>query len=146
MRYFTPGPTQLHPLIPGLIAEALQREIASISHRSKEFEAIYERATTGLRTLLELPDTHQIFFLASANEGWERSIQSCARMHTFHLVQGVFAERYSGISKELGKVPHLHKVPAGEVVNLTEIAVPQESELYGSKRDQHRRCNPRSGN
>lgn len=129
MRYFTPGPTQLHPRIPELISEALQREIGSISHRSKEFERIYLRATNGLRVLLELPDTHQIFFLASANEGWERSIQSCAQTHTFHLVQGVFAERYLGISKELGKLPQSFTVPAGEQVDLSMLNVPNESEL-----------------
>jgi phosphoserine aminotransferase len=129
MRYFTPGPTQLAPIVPALLQEALAKDICAISHRSKEFEAIFRRATEGIQTLLSLPSTHQIFFLASATEGWERIIQNCSREHTFHVVNGVFAERFYTIAQELGRNAKAHTVPAGAAVDLTSIAVPEESEL-----------------
>lgn len=129
MRYFTPGPTQLAPIVPALLQEALAKDICSISHRSKAFEGIYVRATEAIRALLALPSSHQIFFLASATEAWERIIQNCSREHTFHVVNGVFAERFYTIAQELGRNAKAHTVPAGAAVDLTSIAVPEESEL-----------------
>ncbi|NDC37281.1 MAG: alanine--glyoxylate aminotransferase family protein [Proteobacteria bacterium] len=129
MRYFTPGPTQLAPIVPALLEQALAKDICSISHRSKEFEAIFRRATEGIRTLLSLPPSHQVFFLASATEGWERIIQNCSGEHTFHVVNGVFAERFYTIAQELGRNAKAHTVPAGAAVDLPSITVPPESEL-----------------
>ena len=37
--------------------------IMEMSHRSKPFEAVLERARFGIETLLNVPDTHQILFL-----------------------------------------------------------------------------------
>lgn len=129
MRYFTPGPTQLAPSVPRLIEAAIAQDICSISHRSKAFEAIYARATEAIRALLTLPSSHQIFFLASATEAWERIIQNCSRTNTFHLVNGVFAERFFTIAQELGRATAVHRVAAGEAVDLATLVVPEDSEL-----------------
>ena len=77
MIYFTAGHTETFPTLPAHMQKAMEDRIGSISHRGKEFKRIYEAAVTGLRTLLNIPAGHDIFFLSSATECWERIIENC---------------------------------------------------------------------
>jgi hypothetical protein len=103
MTNFTPGPSQLYFTVNDHIKAACREGIPSLSHRSKAFEAIYQHAETGLKTLLNIPDGFTMVFTASATEIWERSIQNLVRSSATHLVNGAFSKRYYEIAKQLQK-------------------------------------------
>ena len=127
--YFTPGPSELYPTVPQHMQTALQEKIGSISHRSKQFQEIFAHAVAGLRQLLQLPDTYEVLFLASATEVWERAIQNNVRQESFHLVNGSFSDRFFETALELGMKAQKHEAPFGEGFRLEDIAVPETAEL-----------------
>ncbi|MBX7136779.1 MAG: aminotransferase class V-fold PLP-dependent enzyme [Oligoflexia bacterium] len=127
--YLTPGPTALHPKIEQLASEALRTGICSISHRSKDFEAIYRTTATALRDLMNVPDSHNIFFLGSAHEAMERLIQGCVKESSFHFVNGAFSKRFFDIATECGKSALKAELPLGEGFNLDIYEIPQAAEM-----------------
>src|SRR5688572_16630785 len=83
---FTPGPSQIYFTVKDHMLRAFRDGIPSLSHRSKEFERIFEDTTSGLRELLQIPDSFRILFTASATEVWERTIQNLVEESSLHLV------------------------------------------------------------
>lgn len=132
MRYFTPGPSQLYPIVPEAMAEALAGQIPSISHRSQAFKDIVARTNAALTSLLNIPADYSIWYLSSANEAWERILQNCVRQHSFHLVNGSFSSKFHGFALDYGKKPLQHKVPFGQGFRLQDINVPAEAELIAA--------------
>ena len=124
---FAPGPSQLYPTVENHVSQAFRDGIPSIAHRSKTFEAIYKGADEKLRTLLGIPPRFHIFFVGSASEIFERSIQNLVRRHSFHLVNGAFSKRYFEIARLLHKEPT--KIEAEEGQGFRQAAVPKEAEL-----------------
>ena len=53
--FFTPGPSQLYFSVQDHVRAAFRNNIMSISHRSKEFENLYQHTEEQLRELLEIP-------------------------------------------------------------------------------------------
>ncbi len=127
--YFTPGPSELYPTVPQHMQTALADKIGSISHRSQQFKDIYAKAVAGLRTLLQLPDTYDVLFLASATEIWERAIQNIVRQESFHLVNGSFSKRFYEVAQELGRTATKYEVPFGEGFDAASIRIPETAEL-----------------
>lgn len=110
---FTPGPSQLYFTVEGHARQAFKQGIPSISHRSKEFEAIYANAVIGLRELMSIPNDFHIVFTSSATEIWERSIQNFVNESSHHFVNGAFSKRYFEIAQQLGKNPAKTEAPDG---------------------------------
>lgn len=128
-RYFTPGPSQLHPAAIAHIPKALELGIASISHRAPAFVEMYGQTTSALRQLLQVPEDYEVYFLGSANEAWERLAQNCIRQHSFHLVNGNFSSRFREYVDLCQKQTSVHQVPFGQGFELSEISVNAEAEL-----------------
>lgn len=103
MLYFTPGPSQLYPTVAGHIQNALNQGIGSISHRSAAYKSLHQHTVEILRALLNIPQSHQILFFASATEIWERLLQNCVTNQSIHFVNGSFSERFFSIAQELQK-------------------------------------------
>lgn len=103
---FTPGPSQLYFTVADHAKEAFRLNIPSLSHRSKLFEQISAETTGGLRQLLNIPDSHHIFFAGSATELWERIIQNLVEEKSYHLVNGSFSKRFYEIALQLNKKPN----------------------------------------
>lgn len=127
--FLTPGPTELHPLVPDLMREALARRIPSISHRSSQFERIFSSAADAVRGVLGAPDTFHVFFLGSATEAMERIIQNCSAQHTFHFVNGAFAERFLQTAQELDRNALEKRAAYGEGFDFNSAEIPKETEL-----------------
>lgn len=127
--FFTPGPAQLHPTAVAHFETALKNDLASISHRSKEFQKIYQDLSTGLKKLLAIPEDYHVFIVSSGTEAMERTIQNCVGKYSFHFVNGAFSKRFFITAKELGKNPSLHEIPAGEGFLLQSVKIPQKTEL-----------------
>ncbi len=128
-RYFTPGPSELFPTVKTYIQEALTRNLLSQSHRSREFQSMAEDTKTGLRALLGIPPEHRIFFLSSATEAMERTIQNCVGSQSFHFVNGAFAERFYQTAVELNKKPRQYRVEDGQGFDFSNTDIPPETEL-----------------
>jgi phosphoserine aminotransferase len=127
--YFTPGPAELYPTFYQHLQTALDEQIGSISHRSQKFRDIYKFTDAQLRTLLNIPDTHGIFFTGSASEVWERLLFNCVEHESFHLVNGSFSRKFYDYANSLHKFAHILEKPFGEGFDYTEIDVPEYAEM-----------------
>lgn len=111
---FTPGPSQLYFTAEDHARKAFREGIPSLSHRSKTFEEIFIRATTGLRALLDIPENFYIVFTGSATEIWERTSQNLVAEHSLHYINGAFSKRFYETALQLGKKPQAITVNDGE--------------------------------
>ncbi|SFD93668.1 aminotransferase class V-fold PLP-dependent enzyme [Spirosoma endophyticum] len=127
--YFTPGPAELYPTFYQHLQTAMDEQIGSISHRSKQFRDIYRFADEQLRTLLSIPDSHGIFFTGSASEVWERVLFNCVEHESFHLVNGSFSQKFYDYAGALHKHAHVLNKPFGEGFDAADIDVPEYAEL-----------------
>ena len=127
--YFTTGPTQLNDKVKSYFYSAIRKNILSFSHRSKDFSDILQSTVEELKKLLEIPDSHYVFFLSSGTECMERIIQNLVYKKSFHFINGYFAERFYNISKQLKKSPKFIKTDFGKGFDFGEIKIPDETEL-----------------
>ena len=127
--YFTPGPAELYPTFYQHLQQALDEQIGSISHRSKQFQSIYKFADEQLRTLLNIPAAYGIFFTGSASEVWERVLLNCVEHESFHLVNGSFSQKFYDYALSLNKHAHILEKPFGEGFDAADIEVPAYAEL-----------------
>lgn len=116
--YFTPGPTQVHPVAKEALRSALDLGIGSISHRSKEYEKIHAGCVENLRKLFGLPSDYEVFFLSSGTEAWERVLQNTVTEKSLHLINGSFSKRFYETAQELDKVPQKIESPLGTGFSL----------------------------
>lgn len=102
MKYFTVGPSQLHPRFREFLDEALAKDIPSLSHRSATFTDLFARLRNDLNTLMRTQG-HQAFYTGSATEWMERTIQNMSAQRTLHFFGGIFGWRYWRIAQELSR-------------------------------------------
>lgn len=128
--YFTVGPAQVYPTLAQHMHNALASDVPSVSHRSARFRSMYQHVVEQLQELLQLPDDMRVFFMPSATEIWERSIQNLVVHQSYHCVQGAFARKYHNYAHALGKQTQHYTVPDGMGFDsLATLRVPQETEL-----------------
>jgi len=128
-KYFTVGPTELSEGIAYNYANAVENNIFSFSHRSKEFEEIYADTVKSLKSLLNIPDDFYVFFLSSATECMERVVQNLVEKESFHFINGYFAERFLKISKQLGKNTAFIKSEYGTDFNWNDVSISDSTEM-----------------
>jgi len=127
---FIPGPSQIYFTTEDHIRKGFRENVPSISHRSKEFEKIFQSTTESLRALLSIPSNYHIFFIGSATEVWERASQNLVYETSFHFVNGAFSLRFFETAKQLGKQAAAQQVEAGK--GFTNSQVPQGVELIAT--------------
>jgi phosphoserine aminotransferase len=131
---FNPGPAAL----PLSVLEEAQKNCVDykgcgmsyleISHRSKEFEEILAGAKSLLRSLMEVPDTHEILFLASG-----ASLQFCMVPMNFlpagkkasYLITGHWSELAVKEAKSFGEV-----VTAASTKEESFRRIPKPAEIH----------------
>lgn len=124
--FFTVGPSQLYPTVPHHIKTALQKNIYSLSHRSKTFQDVYADTAQNLRQLLSIPKTHHIFFTSCALEAMERTIANTVEKKSFHFVNGSFSHEFYQIAVDLKKEAFRCN---GEGFDFTAVEIPKDVEL-----------------
>jgi phosphoserine aminotransferase len=129
LTYFTPGPAALYPTFEKHLKTFVDQQLGSISHRSQQYRDLHKFTVDQLRTLLSIPDTHQVFFLGSASEAWERIILNCVEHESFHLVNGSFSKKFFEYAQSLRKFAHSFEKPMGEGFDFAEITVPDYAEV-----------------
>ena len=127
--YFTPGPAALFPTFEKHLRTFMDRQLGSISHRSQQYRDLHRFTVEQLRTLLSVPDTHQVLFLGSASETWERILLNCVEHESFHLVNGSFSKKFYDYAHALHKFAHVFEKPMGEGFDFAEIEVPEYAEV-----------------
>jgi phosphoserine aminotransferase len=127
--FFTAGPSQLHAQYQQFHDEAIALELGSLNHRSNAFREVYQNTDAHLRTLLQLPASHQIYFAGSATEIWERIILNLVEKNSFHLVNGSFSQRFFEYSKMLGKNAIALEAAHGNGFDVNNISIPSNTEL-----------------
>jgi phosphoserine aminotransferase len=127
--FFTPGPSELYTTVPNHFQKSLAAQIGSISHRSSQFQEIYQELVSGLKKLLTIPDDYHIFIVGSGTEAMERIIQNCVEKYSFHLVNGSFSKRFFLMAQDLHKNPDKYEVPMGEGFDFNEVTIPKHTEL-----------------
>lgn len=132
--FFTVGPSKIYPTLSSHIKDAVENDVLSISHRGNQFKEIYGSMTSGIRKLLNIPETHEIIVLSSALEAMDRVIQSMSHNNTYHILTGNFGKIWMNITSDLGKSPEATQFfnwDKGEVAakSLDEIKIPKKSEL-----------------
>jgi phosphoserine aminotransferase len=101
--FFTAGPSQLFSMYAEFYQQALELHLGSANHRSDVFRSVYKNTDEQLRQLLNITPQHEIYFLGSASEIWERMISNLVYQHSFHFVNGSFSQKFYDYSKALGK-------------------------------------------
>ena len=122
MIYFTPGPSKLYPSLSKHISDFLD------TYYPYSLPTIIEEANKSLRAILEIPDTHQLFFISSGTEGMERSIQNVVERSSFHCIQGTLSQRYYNFAKQLGKESTFHLIEEGQGIVPEDIQIPEGTE------------------
>ena len=79
--------------------------------------------------MLSVPDTHQIMFLGSASEAWERILLNCVEHESFHLVNGSFSQKFRDYANALHKYTHSYEKPMGQGFDAAEVTVPEHAEI-----------------
>jgi phosphoserine aminotransferase len=127
--YFTVGPTQMHPLVPGALAAAVQAGLPSWSHRSAPYRKEVARTVDALRALLGIPAGHRVLFVSSATEAMERIVEGAVEHRSHHLVNGAFAKRFRTVSRNLGREAGGVEVANGLGFDLDDVIIPGDPEL-----------------
>ncbi|MBM3177170.1 MAG: aminotransferase class V-fold PLP-dependent enzyme [Bacteroidetes bacterium] len=110
---FAPGPSQIYFTVEDHLREAFRTGIPSISHRSKTFEQLSADCTNGLRELFGVPSDWEIYFVSSATEVWERSLENLVIQKSLHYVNGAFSAKYHEFAEQLGLNPRAIKTMEG---------------------------------
>lgn len=129
--FFTPGPAELFPTFPQHVQSFVDGQLGSISHRSGQYRDLHAFTVDQLRLLLNVPKTHQILFLGSASEAWERIELNCVERESFHLVNGSFSKKFYEYAIALKRSATKLQKPMGQGFDLSEINVPASTELIG---------------
>jgi phosphoserine aminotransferase len=129
MLHFAPGPSRLYPGVEQWCQEALEDGIGSLSHRSAKYSQIHAHTVNNLKQLLGVPSDYRVFFVGSATEAMERTIQNCVKTYSYHLVNGAFSKRFAATARELGKKPTELTKKEGESFDPHELKIPARAEL-----------------
>ena len=120
MLLFTPGPTP----IPESIRQAMATP--TLHHRTKEFEAIFAKAKSALKIMLEMPE---VLLLASSGTGaMEACLLSLTTSKILTINCGKFGERW-------GKIAKVHNVAYQEIKHEWDTPVSVEEVLEVIKAD-----------
>lgn len=109
----TPGPTPIPERIQRVIQEPM------IGHRTKEFEAIAEKAYKGLQPVFGSKNEVMIF-TSSGTSALEASMVNILNPddHVAVIVSGAFGNRYKQIAQTYFHNVHVFDVPWGEAVDV----------------------------
>ena len=127
--FFTAGPAALYPTVGTHVAQAMQDQIGSISHRSAAYKKIHQHTDEQLRILLDIPATSAILFTGSASEIWERILLNLVEFESFHAVNGSFSKKFFQYAESLQKTARQTTKPAGEGFFAQDLDIPPYAEV-----------------
>lgn len=129
--YFTPGPSQLYPTVEQHLQKAVFENIGSISHRSSDFQRIYQSLVENLRELLNIPQDFAILCTSSATEIWERILMNCVDKteKALFCVNGAFSERFYSFAQTLQKNAIKQEILEGQGFDFEKVQIQEDTKL-----------------
>jgi predicted phosphoserine aminotransferase len=119
---FVPGPVDVAPEV------AQQQAKPMLPHRSKDFEAIFQRAADKARKLFFTQ--HRVFLMTNSGSGaHEASVRNLAKENVLCCVNGSFSKRFYDVAVANGKHAEKIEVPMGAAIlpEMVEAALRQKS-------------------
>ncbi|HLA14069.1 MAG TPA: alanine--glyoxylate aminotransferase family protein [Gemmatimonadaceae bacterium] len=112
--FFLPGPTEVRPEIMAAMAQPM------IPHRGSEFEQLFERLQTGLKSVFK---TSQPVLInsCSATGMMEAGIRAIPAGRILSLVNGAFSERFAHIATMCGREVDRYEVAWGQVHAIPQL-------------------------
>jgi predicted phosphoserine aminotransferase len=106
---FVPGPVDVSP-------DVLQQQTkAMIPHRSKDFEAIFQRSAEKLRQVFNTQ--YRIFIMTNSGSGAQESaVRNLVKERVLNCVNGAFAKRWHDVSVANGKQADKVEAPMGQPI------------------------------
>ena len=106
---FVPGPVDVAP-------EVLQQQTkAMLPHRSKDFEAIFQRAGDKLRQVFFTQ--YRVFIMTNSGSGaQEAAVRNLAKERVLSCVNGAFSKRWFDVAVANGKLADKVEVPMGQAI------------------------------
>ncbi len=118
---FVPGPVDVSP-------DVLQQQTkAMMPHRSKDFEAIFQRSAEKLKQIFYTQ--YRIFIMTNSGSGAQESaIRNLSKERVLNCVNGSFAKRWYDVSIANGKLADKIEVPMGQAIlpGMVEEALKKE--------------------
>lgn len=120
---FVPGPVDVDPEILAAQAQPM------LPHRSKEFEAIFQRASDKARQLFATQ--FRVFITASSGTGLqEAAVRNFARQNVLSCVNGAFANRWYEVALSNGKQADKLEFEWNEPVDPERVAEALKQKPY----------------
>jgi predicted phosphoserine aminotransferase len=111
---FVPGPVDVDPAVLAAQAQPM------MPHRSKDFEAIFQRAGEKSRQLFDTQ--YRVFILTASGTGCqEAAVRNLAAERVLCCVNGSFSQRWHEVATTNGKQADKVEVPWGEAVDIITI-------------------------
>jgi aspartate aminotransferase-like enzyme len=106
---FVPGPVDVSP-------DVLQKQTrAMMPHRSKDFEAIFQRSAEKLRQIFYTQ--YRIFIMTNSGSGAQESaVRNLAKERVLNCVNGAFAKRWYDVAIANGKLADKVEAPMGQAI------------------------------
>ncbi len=124
-RLLIPGPTEVSP-------EILNEQTRPIiSHRGRDFTALYTEIIDKLSTFLQLPPGYKVTVTASSGTLWFDIVgRSIVKHKALACINGAFAQRFGKILRACGKQTDFLEVDWGKAVKPEMIAEKLETDAY----------------
>ncbi len=114
-RMFVPGPVDVDPQVLAAQTQPM------LPHRSKEFEAIFSRASDKARQLFATQ--YRVFLLTASGSGLqEAAVRNFAREKVLSCVNGAFAERWFDVARANGKAADRLEAPWNQPISPERVA------------------------
>lgn len=110
---FNVGPSMVSEEVKKDVCEAANNNLLSLSHRHKDFLAIFQDARKNLTEFLSLPAGFTIYFVSSATECMEIVGRNLVDKKSQHFVFGSFSKRFANTLKKIGKEVIVKEVESG---------------------------------
>ncbi len=112
--FFVPGPTEIRPEILAQLTRPM------ITHRGREFEAMFARIEAGLRDVLL--SARPVYVGATSATGFmEMAIRNVRDGAILSLVNGGFSERFAAVAESCERVVDRVEVPWGATFDLNVV-------------------------
>ncbi|MFA6106515.1 MAG: aminotransferase class V-fold PLP-dependent enzyme [Patescibacteria group bacterium] len=126
---FNVGPSAVSEDVKNDVREALDKNILSLSHRHKDFLAMFQAARENVKEFLAIPDGFTIYFVSSATECMEIIGRNLVAKKSQHFIFGSFSKRFANTLKKIGKDAVIKEVESGMGFNYAEEEIPEGCEL-----------------
>lgn len=122
-RMFVPGPVDVAPEVLAAQTQPM------LPHRSKEFEAIFQRASDKARSLFFTQ--YRVFLMTSSGSGLqEAAVRNFAKESVLACVNGAFAERWYKVAQANGKQVDLLEAEWNQPIDPQRVAEALKKKHY----------------